>query len=87
MPLVIDGTTSGSTTIQSANSVTATITLPATSGMFPRQDSATGALYLPVGTTAQRPTASLGMLRYNTTLSAIEYYNGTNWYKVTSTII
>jgi hypothetical protein len=87
MPLVIDGTTSGSTTIQSANSVTATITLPATSGMFPRQDSATGALYLPVGTTAQRPTASLGMLRYNTTLGVLEYYNGTNWYKVTSTII
>jgi len=39
----------------------------------------TGALTLPVGTTAQRPTAVVGMIRYNTTLATTEIYNGTSW--------
>ena len=39
----------------------------------------TGALTLPVGTTAQRPTAVLGMIRFNTTLARTEIYNGTSW--------
>jgi len=39
----------------------------------------TGALTLPVGTTAQRPTAVVGMIRYNTTTAATEIYNGTSW--------
>jgi hypothetical protein len=33
----------------------------------------------PVGTTAQRPTASTGMLRYNSTKNTLEYYNGSVW--------
>jgi hypothetical protein len=41
--------------------------------------SGTGALTLPNGTTEQRPTAAAGMLRYNTTNSRPEYYNGTDW--------
>lgn len=36
-------------------------------------------LQLPVGTTAQRPTAQTGMLRYNSTTARLEYYNGTAW--------
>lgn len=36
----------------------------------------TGYLTLPVGTTAQRPSASAGMTRYNSTQSAAEVYNG-----------
>jgi hypothetical protein len=42
--------------------------------------TATGAYTLPVGTTAQRPgTPATGMLRYNTTLSKTEFYNGSSW--------
>jgi hypothetical protein len=85
--LLIKGATSGTTTIAAVDNVTATITLPATTGVFPIQDSATGALYLPAGTTAQRPTASTGQWRYNTTLNMLEYYNGTAWYSITGTII
>ena len=39
----------------------------------------TGALTLPVGTTAQRPTPVTGMTRFNSTTSLTEYYNGTAW--------
>lgn len=42
------------------------------------QDSAftsTGALQIPVGTTAQQPTGANGKIRYNTTLSQYEGYN------------
>lgn len=39
----------------------------------------TSALTLPVGTTAQRPTAVVGMIRFNATTLAVEIYNGTSW--------
>jgi hypothetical protein len=39
----------------------------------------TGALTLPVGTTAQRPTPVTGMTRYNTAFGGLEVYNGTDW--------
>lgn len=39
----------------------------------------TDALRLPNGTTAQRPTASAGMIRYNTSNTAIEYSDGASW--------
>jgi len=39
-----------------------------------------GALTLPVGTTVQRPTPNAqGMIRYNTTDSTFEGYDGANW--------
>jgi hypothetical protein len=47
--------------------------------------SATGAVIIPSGTSAQRPTGSTGMVRYNSTLNVMEYYNGTAWYSVIST--
>jgi len=38
---------------------------------------------LPKGTTAQQPTAPVaGMIRYNTTLNNLEYYNGTTFLQV-----
>ena len=41
-------------------------------------------LTLPSGTTAQRPASpTLGMVRYNTTIALLEYYDGTNWRPVT----
>jgi len=41
--------------------------------------SSTGSLKIPAGTTAQRPTGVVGMIRYNTTLSVLEEYDGSNW--------
>ena len=55
----------------------------------------TGNFVLPSGTTAQRGSAATGSIRYNTTTSQLEVYNGTAWagvgasspqiYKVTNT--
>lgn len=40
----------------------------------------TSAIKIPVGTTAQRPTSPvIGQVRYNTTISRTEAYNGTSW--------
>ena len=47
--------------------------------------SSTGALTLPKGTTAQRPTAAEGMFRYNTTEDYVEYYNGDAWLPTSET--
>ena len=44
----------------------------------------TGSIALPQGTTAQRPSGSSPYLRYNTTNSALEFYNGTDWVEVIS---
>ena len=41
--------------------------------------NSTEALTLPAGTTGQRPTAATGMLRYNSTLGKVEFYNGSAW--------
>jgi hypothetical protein len=42
--------------------------------------SSTGALSVPSGTTAQRPSSPVnGMLRYNTTIPQLEIYIGSNW--------
>ena len=35
----------------------------------------TGAMSLPTGTTAQRPTGSAGLFRFNTTAGKVEWYN------------
>lgn len=39
----------------------------------------TGALKLPNGTNAQRPTAATGQIRFNTTSTEFEGYNGSAW--------
>ena len=45
----------------------------------------TGSIALPVGTTAQRPsTAYGGYIRWNSTNTALEVYNGTNWVEIIS---
>ena len=41
--------------------------------------SGIGALTIPSGTTAQQPTAVTGMIRFNTSLSRLEVYNGSVW--------
>jgi hypothetical protein len=42
--------------------------------------SNTGAVKIPVGTTVQRPaTPATGDLRFNTTTTKLEFYNGSSW--------
>jgi hypothetical protein len=47
----------------------------------------TGAIVLPVGSTAQRPTAATGMIRYNTTDERFESYDGSNWGGLAGSVI
>jgi hypothetical protein len=44
--------------------------------------TSTGAVQLPSGNTAQQPTGVAGKLRFNTTTSQFEGYNGTTWASV-----
>jgi hypothetical protein len=47
----------------------------------------TGFLLPASGTTAQRPVSpTAGMLRYNTNISNMEYYNGTEWINLNTTV-
>jgi len=39
-------------------------------------------LQYPAGTTAERPTPTIGMMRFNTTTLAMEYYNGSAWVNI-----
>jgi hypothetical protein len=44
--------------------------------------SSTDAIKIPVGTTAQQPTGAQGMLRFNSSTTSFEGYNGTAWASV-----
>jgi hypothetical protein len=60
-------------------------TVLGTTGFTASSDSSftsTGALTISKGTTGQRPTATSGMLRFNTTTTEFEGYNGTAWASV-----
>jgi hypothetical protein len=41
--------------------------------------TSTGAVKIPVGTTAQQPTPATGMIRFNSDVPQFEGYNGTSW--------
>jgi hypothetical protein len=41
--------------------------------------TSTSSVKLPVGTTAQRPTAAIGKIRYNSTTASYEGYDGSGW--------
>lgn len=71
--IVIDDFSINGTTISSANNFTL-----APAGGSVIIDS-TGAIKLPAGTTAQRPSAVAGQIRFNSELARFEGYNGTNW--------
>jgi hypothetical protein len=61
-----------------------TPTLKSSSGVVTIDE--TGALTLPVGGTADRPTAAIGMVRYNTSDSRFEGYDGTNWSELAGSV-
>ena len=63
----------GVTTLSSTLNVTGVATFAANS-----QFNGTGALKIPVGTTAEQPTPTAGMLRYNNTTNLFEGY-GSSW--------
>jgi len=81
MPLSIRSSGYGTITVSPTNTASNfTLVIPATTGQLTYADSATGGMFLPVGTTAQRPaTPATGMMRFNTTTSAVETYNGSSW--------
>ncbi len=55
----------------------------AAAGVF--RFNGTAAMVLPAGTTAQEPTGIAGMIRYNTDITLVEYFNGTSWTPVGDT--
>jgi hypothetical protein len=68
-----------------SSSLTWSGTVLGTTGFTASSDSSftsTGALTISKGTTGQRPTAVSGMLRFNTTTTEFEGYNGTAWASV-----
>ena len=46
--------------------------------------STTTAMIPPIGTTGQRPSATTGMMRYNSTFNLMEFYNGSTWVQMGS---
>jgi hypothetical protein len=62
------GTIGGNTDITGTLSVTGDTSI-----------NSTGAIKVPVGTTAQRPTAATGKIRYNSTTASYEGYDGSGW--------
>jgi len=49
--------------------------------------SKTDGIVLPRGTTAQRPTATSGLMRFNTTTGSVEIYNGVEYVEVVTDYI
>jgi hypothetical protein len=57
-----------------------TLTSPVLNGT---EMTPTGAIVMPVGTTAQRPgTGVVGMMRFNSDIDTFEGYNGASWVKL-----
>ena len=64
-----------------ANNVTITTLLTGNNANLSGQVNmtSTGAVLIPSGTTAERPTAASGLFRFNSSLTRFEGYNGTSW--------
>lgn len=61
------------------------ITLAKTDNLFVNPEfTGTEATKMPVGSTSQRANAQSGDIRFNTNLSLMEYYNGTEWKPIDS---
>ena len=56
------------------------VDVQAANGVLSYADSSTGGLFLPTGTTAQRPASPvIGQIRFNSTTNTVEVYNGSVW--------
>ena len=82
--VVFQSSLGGSTSLTGGETAAAySITVPAQNGLLLLSDSLTGATRIPAGTTAQRPgSPTTGDMRYNSTLSYVEVYTGTDWVSV-----
>ena len=81
--LELRGSGTGAVTIDTFTFKDATISSTGDFTMSPATGNVkitgTGSLKLPSGTTAQRPTAEAGLIRYNTDLNTFEGYDNSNW--------
>jgi hypothetical protein len=69
------------TALVSTGDTTGNIVLQPDSGVA--SISATGALTMPVGTTAQRPASpAVGQQRWNSSLGSMEFYDGASWQSI-----
>jgi len=78
---VLSSSNSGSLVNFSAGTKDVFVNYPAgRAAAYDTPSQSTGSFVVPVGTTAQRPASPVtGMVRYNTTESKYEAYNGTDW--------
>lgn len=72
-------TANGSVTLGSTS--TTALTINSATVVVPNNlaFNSTGAIKIPVGTILERPTASIGQIRYNSDLDRFEGYNGAAW--------
>jgi hypothetical protein len=78
----IDGGTIDGTVVGGASAAAGTFTTLNATALTATADSSfnsTGAVKIPVGTTAQRPTAADGKIRFNSDTDKFEGYDGTAW--------
>ena len=79
LDFVVEGTGDANLFRTDAGSDTVLIgTATATTGATLKVDS-TDSILIPVGTTAQRPSAATGMIRFNTSIDAFEFYDSAAW--------
>lgn len=74
---VINGTIIGNSTAAAATVTTLNATVITATG--DSSFTSTGALQIPVGTTAQQPAGANGKIRYNSTTGKYEGYSSTTW--------
>ena len=80
--IVFTADLTASVNIQTANTTSISIDSAQNANII-----STGAIIIPVGTTASRPTATNGMIRYNTSNSAFEVYTNNSWKTKTITSV
>jgi len=79
-----DGDVTAAGTVGATGNIGAGTTTP---GVAVDARNKTDAVALPRGTTAQRPTAVAGMMRWNNTTGAAELYNGSEWIEIVTDYI
>lgn len=79
--VTVGGAVTFSSDVTLGAATTNTVTLNAATIVAPGDlaITSTGAIKIPAGTTAERPTAVTGQIRYNSTNGQFEGYNGTAW--------
>lgn len=88
MPLSLKSIGGGNVVLDApATASNYTVNIPTTTGIMVAGDSATGALVLPSGSTAQRPSVPYnGATRWNSTLNRIEVFSNFDWYDINSPV-